>query len=65
MSLDLNNPTVRVYYGLVDGGFDQGDWNNTYVDVNFGAPVPLGDFNTTISGLNPVLPIISCICREC
>ena len=55
VSKDLTNPTIRIYYGLEDGGFSANDWNHSFVDVNGGAPVSLGDFNATISGLVPGL----------
>ena len=51
--MDQNDPVVRIYYGLEDGGFSQQDWNNSFVDVNGGSPVVLGDFNLTITGLTP------------
>ena len=50
---DVLNPVVRIYYGLEDGGFDFSDWNNTFVEVNNGNPVTLGEFNATITGLIP------------
>ena len=53
LSVDQNDPVVRIYYGLEDGGFSQQDWNNSFVDVNGGSPVVLGDFNATITGLTP------------
>ena len=53
LSVDQNDPVVRIYYGLEDGGFSQQDWNNSFVDVNGGSPVVLGDFNATIIGLTP------------
>jgi hypothetical protein len=52
---DITNPIVRIYYGLEDGGFDASDWNNTYVEVNNGNPVSLGEFNATVTGLVPGL----------
>ena len=53
VSKDLTNPVVRVYYGLEDGGFNPIDWNNSFVLVDGGSPVQLGEFNATISGLVP------------
>ena len=53
LSVDQNDPVVRIYYGLEDSGFSQQDWNNSFVDVNGGSPVVLGDFNATITGLTP------------
>ena len=38
LSVDQNDPVVRIYYGLEDGGFSQQDWNNSFVDVNGGKP---------------------------
>ena len=53
VSVDLTNPTVRIYYGLQDGGFSASDWNNSFVEVNGGSEVGIGDFNATITGLTP------------
>ena len=52
---DITNPVIRIYYGLEDGGFDAADWNNTYVEVNNGNPISLGEFNATVTGLGPGL----------
>jgi hypothetical protein len=53
VSVDQTDPVVRIYYGLEDGGFSPEDWNNSYVEVNSGNSVALGDFNATITGLIP------------
>ena len=42
---------VRIYYGFEDGGFSPEDWNNSFIEVNGGNSVALGDFNATITGL--------------
>ena len=52
VSLDLNSPTGRVYYGTKDGGFDPGNWDS-FVDIDTGNTLGLGDFNATVTGLNP------------
>ena len=52
VSRDLSLPTVRIYYGDEDGGFDSNNWDS-FVDVDSGNQVNLGEFNATISGLNP------------
>ena len=53
VSKDVSDPIIRIYYGLDDGGFDPVDWNNTFVEVNGGNTVTIGEFNATISGLIP------------
>ena len=53
VSKDLNNPNIRIYYGLEDGGFNPVDWNNSFVDVNGGNTVAIGEFNASVTGLIP------------
>ena len=52
VSKDSNNPSVQIYYGNEDGGFDISNWDS-WVDVSSGNPLGLGEFNQTISGLIP------------
>ena len=47
VSRDLSLPTVRIYYGDEDGGFDFNNWDS-FVDVDSGNQVNLGEFNATI-----------------
>ena len=52
ISKDSNLPTVRVYYGNENAGFDLSAWDN-WVDVSSGNPLALGEFNASVTGLNP------------
>ncbi|MBT7649966.1 MAG: hypothetical protein HN553_03210, partial [Opitutae bacterium] len=52
ISKDSNLPTVRVYYGNENGGFDTSNWDS-WVDVSSGNPLNLGEFNASVSGLTP------------
>ncbi|MBT7650562.1 MAG: hypothetical protein HN553_06280, partial [Opitutae bacterium] len=52
VSKDSNNPTVTLYYGTENGGFDTGAWDN-FVQVSSGQPLELGEFNATVTGLIP------------
>ena len=52
ISKDSNFPTVRVYYGNENGGFDSSKWDS-FVDVSSGNPLNLGEFNASITGLSP------------
>ena len=49
-SKDENLPTVTVYYGRTDGGFDKNKWEQNQT-INGGNPVSLGEFNGLITGL--------------
>ncbi len=51
-SVDQNNPTITIYYGSQDHGFELSDWEGN-ISVNNGSIVSTGEFNATISGLVP------------
>ncbi len=45
-------PSVSVYYGKSDGGFDPDKWDD-HQSLFGGSVIELGEFNSTISGLEP------------
>ena len=49
-SYDENPPTVRIFYGTEDHGFDLNAWEHNY-SVNQGNTLSVGVFNATIPGL--------------
>ena len=49
-SYDENPPTVRIFYGTEDHGFDLNAWEHNY-SVNLGNTLSVGEFNATIPGL--------------
>ena len=49
---DENFPSVSIYYGRSDGGFDQSAWEHNQTLFG-GNTVVLGEFNGTITGLIP------------
>ena len=51
-SKDENLPSVSIFYGRSDGGFDSNAWEHNQTLFG-GNTVPLGEFNGSISGLIP------------
>ena len=49
---DENLPSVSIYYGRNDGGFEASQWEHNQ-SLFGGTPVNLGEFNATVSGLIP------------
>ena len=52
ISKDSENPSVTIYYGKENGGFEFANWEYS-VQVNAGQPIPIGEFNATVNGLIP------------
>ena len=52
VSKDSTLPSVRVYYGNENAGFDSSAWDS-WVDVSSGNPLGLGEFNASVTGLIP------------
>ena len=45
-SVDQNNPTIHIYYGSKDYGFELDGWEENF-SVNNGNSVSVGEFNVT------------------
>ena len=52
VAFDSTQPSLKIYWGNEDGGFDPLKWDGS-VDVAGGAAQGMGEFNATVSGLLP------------